>query len=110
MSIQRPPVDYLKIVPVEIFCQFWKQYGCVPASYLAPAVKIKKAKQNIFDCATCIIIDTMDFDFQNPSILLKLKKLEQICVQTKWVKNTPLSNILNPSCTNKVYTLRLMSR
>jgi Zn-finger protein len=91
MSTQRPPVDYLKIVPVEIFCQFWKQYGCVPASYLAPAVKIQKAKQNIFNCANCIIIDTMDFD---ASILLKLKNLEQVCVQTKWVKNTPLSNVL----------------
>jgi Zn-finger protein len=91
MDTQRLPVDYLKIVPVQIFCQFWKQYGCVPASYLAPAVKIQKVKQNIFNCANCIIIDTMDFD---ASILLKLKKLEQVHVKAKWSKNTPLSNVL----------------
>ena len=85
-----PPTDYLNAVPVQIFCQFWKELGCVPASYLAPAIKV--AKQNIYNCATCIIIDTMDFD---ASILLKLKNLKSVVIKTSWKKNTQLPSILS---------------
>jgi hypothetical protein len=92
MSEKLPPLNYLNIVPVEIFCQFWKELGCVPASYLAPAVKIPKAKQNIYNCATCVVVDTMDFD---SSILLKLKNLNSVVIKTSWKKNTPLTSVLS---------------
>lgn len=97
MSDSLPPNNYLKIVPVEIFCQFWKELGCVPASYLAPAVKV--AKHNIYNCATCIVIDTMDFD---ATILLKLKNLKCVVIKCKWVKNTPLASVLSKLYKNGV--------
>ena len=100
MSERRlPSPDYLNIVPVEIFCQFWNNFGCVPASYLAPAVKQPKAKQNIYNCATCIIVDTMDFDV---SILSKLKNLKSVVVKTSWKKNTPLASTLSKLAKNGI--------
>lgn len=92
MSGNLPSLNYLNIVPVEIFCQFWNNLGCVPASYLAPAIKQPKAKQNIYNCATCIIVDTMDFD---SSILLKLKNLNSVVMKTSWKKNTLLASTLS---------------
>jgi Zn-finger protein len=99
MSERLPSLNYLNIVPVEIFCQFWKELGCVPASYLAPAVKQPKAKQNIYNCATCVIVDTMDFD---SSILLKLKNLNSVVIKTSWKKNTPLTSVLSKLAKNGV--------
>jgi hypothetical protein len=99
MSERMPSLNYLNIVPVEIFCQFWKELGCVPASYLAPAVKQPKAKQNIYNCATCVVVDTMDFD---SSILLKLKNLNSVVIKTGWKKNTSLASILSKLAKNGV--------
>lgn len=91
MSQGLPPLTYLNIVPVEIFCQFWKELGCIPASYLSSAIKVPKAKQNIYNCATCVIVDTMNFD---TSILFKLKNLKSVVIKSNWTKKSSLPSVL----------------
>jgi hypothetical protein len=99
---QRPDVEYLKNVPVEVFCEFWNYLGCVPTSYIKVAIKFQKVKQNICNCAMCIIVDTLDFD---ASILLKMKKLRQVQVHstTRWTKkNVTLGHTLTKLYQNGV--------
>ena len=86
-----PEKDSVKYVPVEIFCQFWANLGCIPASYLEEMMKIKTVKQNINNCAIKVYIDTMDFD---ANILLNLKNLQLVHVKTKWTINPPLAQVL----------------
>ncbi len=105
LRIDLPDVEYMRIVPIvplSYFCRFWDRLGCVPASYLTSALKFERVKQNIYNCATCVIIDTFDFD---ASVLPKLKKLRHVQITDstkKWTGHADLGLILSKLHNNGV--------